>query len=213
MEATAAAGLLRQGRRSIGLKSISRMRSVFDTVNLKVYADKSDAEKYGEIRKYSRRSRFSTGMEKAFLYEYRDVTLDRLSEYLGLSGRQTERFLKEYYGKTFAQKRTDARMSAACVFLKEDAPDLYDIAEKTGYRSIDYFIKAFKNYFQITPKRYIQLYRESGGAAHEYQRNFFGGGGGGKNWGICTVYMASGPHQTDGISGVEGDNPPAGSRL
>ena len=99
--------------------------------------------------------------DKAFLYEYRDVTLDRLSEYLGLSGRQTERFLKEYYGKTFAQKRTDARMSAACVFLKEEKPDLYDIAEKTGYRSIDYFIKAFKNYFQITPKRYIQIYRES----------------------------------------------------
>ena len=140
------------------------------------------------------------------------MTIDRISEYLGLSGRQTERFLKEYYGKTFAQKRTDARMSAACVFLKEDAPDLYDIAEKTGYRSIDYFIKAFKNYFQITPKRYIQLYRESGGAAHEYQRNFLGEGGG-KNWGICAVYMASGPHQTDGISGVEGDNPPAGSRL
>ena len=48
--------------------------------------------------------------DKAFLYEYREVTLARLSEYLGLSERQTERFLKEYYGKTFAQKRTDARM-------------------------------------------------------------------------------------------------------
>lgn len=47
--------------------------------------------------------------DKAFLYEYQDITLDRLSTDLGLSSRQTERFLKDYYGKTFAQKRTDAR--------------------------------------------------------------------------------------------------------
>ena len=106
--------------------------------------------------------------DKAFLYEYREVTLSRLSEYLGLSERQTERFLKEYYGKTFAQKRTDARMSAACIFLKNEEPDLYDIAEKTGYRSIDYFVNAFKKYFQITPKRYVQLYQEGGEKAVEY---------------------------------------------
>ena len=106
--------------------------------------------------------------DKAFLYEYREVTLVRLSEYLGLSERQTERFLKEYYGKTFAQKRTDARMSAACIFLKNEEPDLYDIAEKTGYRSIDYFVNAFKKYFQITPKRYVQIYQEGGEKAVEY---------------------------------------------
>ena len=106
--------------------------------------------------------------DKAFLYEYREVTLARLSEYLGLSERQPERFLKEYYGKTFAQKRTDARMSAACIFLKNEEPDLYDIAEKTGYRSIDYFVNAFKKYFEITQKRYVQIYQEGGEKAVEY---------------------------------------------
>ena len=106
--------------------------------------------------------------DKAFLYEYREVTLARLSEYVGVSEGQTERLLKEYYGKTFAQKRRDARMSAACIFLKNEEPDLYDIAEKTGYRSIDYFVNAFKKYFQITPKRYVQLYQEGGEKAVEY---------------------------------------------
>ena len=45
---------------------------------------------------------------------------------------------------------------------------MYDIAEKTGYRSIDYFVNAFKKYFQITPKRYVQLYQEGGEKAVEY---------------------------------------------
>ncbi len=98
--------------------------------------------------------------DKAFLYEYRDITLAKLSDYLGLSDRQTERFLKEYYGKTFAQKRTDARMSAACLFLGKGNPNLHEIAEQTGYSSIDYFVNAFKKYYKITPKRYIQLIQE-----------------------------------------------------
>lgn len=98
--------------------------------------------------------------DKAFLYEYKDITLTGLSDYVGLSERQTERFLKEYYGKTFAQKRTDARMSAACIMLNKENPDLYEIAEKTGYTSVDYFINAFKKYYNMTPKRYLQLRSE-----------------------------------------------------
>lgn len=99
--------------------------------------------------------------DKAFLYEYRDITLARLSSDLGLSERQTERFLKEYYGKTFAQKRIDARMSAACTFLSKENPNLQKISELTGYSSIDYFTSTFKKYYGITPKRYIQLIHEN----------------------------------------------------
>ena len=96
-------------------------------------------------------------VDKAFLYEYRDISLAGLAECLGLSERQTERFLKDYYGKTFAQKRADARMAAACIFLKSPEPDLFEIAEKTGYTSLDYFTNAFKKYFNMTPKQYIRL--------------------------------------------------------
>ena len=98
--------------------------------------------------------------DKAFLYEYRDITLAGLSMHLGLSDRQTERFLKDYYGKTFAQKRTDARMSAACVMLKKAGSDLGVIAENTGYTSVDSFINAFKKYYNMTPKKYLQLHSE-----------------------------------------------------
>lgn len=98
--------------------------------------------------------------DKAFLYEYRDITLERLSQYLDLSGWQTERFLKDYYGRTFAQKRLDARMSAACILLRADHPDLQKITEQTGYTSADYFVNAFKKYHGITPKRYIQLVQQ-----------------------------------------------------
>ena len=32
-----------------------------------------------------------------------------------------------------------------------------EIAEKTGYTSVDYFVNAFKKYYNMTPKRYLQI--------------------------------------------------------
>lgn len=40
-------------------------------------------------------------IENAFLYDYSSITLDLLSKRIGLSKRQTERLLKEQYGKLF----------------------------------------------------------------------------------------------------------------
>ncbi|MDD3402148.1 MAG: AraC family transcriptional regulator [Hespellia sp.] len=97
-------------------------------------------------------------VEKSFLYEYRDLTLVKLSCYLSLSTRQTERFLKNYYQKTFLQKRTDARMSAAAVFLNNKSFTLSDIAEKTGYSSVEYFVHAFKKYYQVSPREFQKKY-------------------------------------------------------
>lgn len=47
-------------------------------------------------------------IEEYFLYEYQKLSLEDLSSRLGLSHRQTERYLKEHYGKTFLQKNQRA---------------------------------------------------------------------------------------------------------
>lgn len=93
-------------------------------------------------------------VDKAFLFEYKDITLKKLSNNLGLSQRQTARFLKETYHKSFLQKRTDARMSAAAVFLCNSQLTIFDIAEKTGYSSVEYFLRAFKKYYNTTPYKF-----------------------------------------------------------
>ena len=56
-------------------------------------------------------------IEESFLYDYPVLTLEQLAERLGLGCRQTERLMQDIYGKTFLQKKGDARMSAASILL------------------------------------------------------------------------------------------------
>ena len=93
-------------------------------------------------------------VEECFLYEYETITLEILSERLGLSIRQTERFLKEYYGKTFLQKKTEAKMSMAKIYLNDDTINISEISDRLNYSSIQHFSYAFKQYYGITPSNY-----------------------------------------------------------
>ncbi len=93
-------------------------------------------------------------IEEAFLYDYRDLTLDSLAKLVKLGKRQTERLLKKHYNKTFMQKRTEARMSAACILLQDHKKGMATIAEELGYSSAEHFTNAFKRIFNITPSEF-----------------------------------------------------------
>ena len=93
-------------------------------------------------------------IEEYFLYEYRTLSLDILADRLKLSTRQTQRLLQEYYGKTFQQKKAEARMSAASILLGEKNRSIASIAEELGYSSAEHFSSAFKKYYQVSPGSY-----------------------------------------------------------
>ena len=93
-------------------------------------------------------------IEEAFLYDYRDLTLDSLAKLVKLGKRQTERLLKKHYNKTFMQKRTEARMSAACILLQDNKKGIAAIAEELGYSSAEHFTNAFKHNFNMTPTEF-----------------------------------------------------------
>lgn len=95
-------------------------------------------------------------IEEAFLYNYRDLTLESLSDLLNLSKRQTERLLLKHYNKTFQQKKKEARMSAACIYLQEGNKSIAGIAEELGYSSQEHFSHAFKSYYHTTPTAYAR---------------------------------------------------------
>lgn len=84
--------------------------------------------------------------DKAFLYEYKDLTLKKLSNSLNLSSRQTIRFIKNHYNKTFTQKLYEARMAAATTFFTRPGLTSSDIAEKVGYTSVESFLRAYRKY-------------------------------------------------------------------
>lgn len=93
-------------------------------------------------------------IEEAFLYNYRDITLDSLAALLNLSRRQTERLLQQHYNKTFLQKKKEARMSAACILLQAGDKSIASVAYELGYSSPEHFTHAFKNYFHVAPSAY-----------------------------------------------------------
>ena len=93
-------------------------------------------------------------IEEAFLYDYRDLTLDSLAAQVNLGKRQTERLLQKHYNKTFLQKRTEARMSAACLLLNESNKSIAGIADELGYSSAEHFTNAFRQFYGMTPSGY-----------------------------------------------------------
>lgn len=93
-------------------------------------------------------------IEEYFLYEYQSLSLDALADKLKLSTRQTQRLLMEYYGKSFQQKKAEARMSAAAILLSDKTRSITSIAEDLGYSSIEHFSSAFRNFYHMSPREY-----------------------------------------------------------
>lgn len=93
-------------------------------------------------------------IESAFLYHYRDITLEQISKIAGLSPRQMQRFLKANYGKTFLELRTSARMAAAVSCLDKGIYTTEEIADLTGYSSPGSFFQAFKAYYHMSVSEY-----------------------------------------------------------
>ncbi len=93
-------------------------------------------------------------IEEAFLNNYRTITLSDLAAATHLSIRQLQRLIQKQYGTTFQKKRTQARISAACILLKTTSCSLGEIAERTGYSSPEHFSYAFRQQMGCTPGSY-----------------------------------------------------------
>ncbi len=93
-------------------------------------------------------------IEEYFLYEYRNLSLEELAKRLGRSPRQTQRLLLEYYGKSYQQKKAEAKMSAAALLLADKSKNMASISEELGYSSPEHFSAAFRGYYGTTPREY-----------------------------------------------------------
>lgn len=93
-------------------------------------------------------------IEEYFLYNYNNLSLSVLSNMLGLSLRQTERILISYYGKNFAQKKLEAKMSVAKILLQNKHKSITETAYELGYSSTSHFSNVFKQFYNVTPSIY-----------------------------------------------------------
>lgn len=85
-----------------------------------------------------------------------DMSIELLAENVRMSqGRLAQRF-REEVGKTINEYLTDIRVEAAIFLLKNTNDKVYDIAEKVGYSSAQYFSQVF---YKKTGKKPIDLRR------------------------------------------------------
>lgn len=93
-------------------------------------------------------------IDEIFLCRYADITLEQLSDNIGLSTRQTQRLLEKNYNKSFSSMKLEARMAAADTLLRNSPLKITEISNRIGYSSIEHFSNAFKKYYGVSPGRY-----------------------------------------------------------
>jgi len=86
------------------------------------------------------------------------VTLEMLSEKVGLSTFRISHLVKEQTGKTVLQHIHQLRVQEAQRLLEQSDMSCTDIAYESGFGDQSYFIKQFRKWMGITPARYRKLY-------------------------------------------------------
>lgn len=92
-------------------------------------------------------------------YEDADLSLARVAEHVGLNEKYfTNRFTRET-GETFTAYLTGLRMQKARELLGTTSFKVYEIAEMSGYRSVEHFNRMFKKENGISPAQYRKSLR------------------------------------------------------
>ncbi|MCU6746614.1 MULTISPECIES: 2-isopropylmalate synthase [Lachnospiraceae] len=85
---------------------------------------------------------------------YKEVTLDDLSEKFFLSKPYLSKYIKEKSGMTFGDILKKVRMKKARAMLRSSNATVESIAETVGYQNVEHFNRIFKKMYNITPVQF-----------------------------------------------------------
>jgi len=88
-----------------------------------------------------------------------EITLKKISDFIGYSEYHTSRKFKEYTGSTLKRYIMLRRLSLAAIELRDKNVRIIDIAFKYGFNSQEAFTKSFYNAFNINPGEYVKTKR------------------------------------------------------
>ena len=86
--------------------------------------------------------------------DFKNVSLDTLSEEFHLSKPYLSKYIKDKAGATFQEVVKEARMKKARTLLKETNQTVETIAAEVGYENVEHFNRLFKKNYGITPVQY-----------------------------------------------------------
>ncbi len=86
--------------------------------------------------------------------DYKNVTLETLSEAFHLSKPYLSKYIKEKAGTTFQEVVKGERMKKARTLLQETNQTVETVAAEVGYENVEHFNRLFKKSYGITPVQY-----------------------------------------------------------
>ena len=101
-------------------------------------------------------------IESYFIRIKEDMNPEELSERLCISVRQLDRIIKQYYGQSFKDKLTQAKIEASLTYLANEAFTISTVSDIMGFTNESYYCKVFKKHFACTPTEYRQRNKSPG---------------------------------------------------
>ena len=86
--------------------------------------------------------------------DYKNVTLETLSEEFQLSKPYLSKYIKDKSGLTFQEVVKEERMKKAKALLRETDLTVEAIAAEVGYENVEHFNRLFKKSYDMTPVQY-----------------------------------------------------------
>ena len=82
---------------------------------------------------------------------YQTITLEYLADFFHYSEAYLSKLFKRNLNENYSELIMGIRMRHAMEFLADSSMSISEISEKVGYGSVDYFTKAFRKKFDLTP--------------------------------------------------------------
>lgn len=142
--------LVKPIRHSVLMLSFLKLKDELDKQNA-VAADQTSTNQYYE--------QIIRSVKSYIMDNLRTISLDEAAVLVHLSSSYLSRLFKSHTGHSFSDYVLKKRMERACVLLKDVRNKIYEISDELGYDSPKNFSRAFKNYYNVTPKEF----REKGG--------------------------------------------------
>jgi len=90
-------------------------------------------------------------------YHDPNFSLNQIATYFNYNPSYFSDLFVKMFGVTFSKYLTAYRMSQACNLLKTTNKKIYEIAHEVGIQSDSYFVKTFKEYYNMSPWKYRQF--------------------------------------------------------
>ena len=84
------------------------------------------------------------------------ITLEDLSQAAGMNSKYFCRYFKDMTHRTPVDYLNYYRIEQACFKLVTSNESIADIGLSCGFNDVSYFIKTFKKYKGMTPKKYLR---------------------------------------------------------